>query len=510
MRFSLLAAALLVSAPAPAQETDAAAEASVFVGSARKYHPVIGLRPAAMRLEVPLSAAVRYEGVSAFPVDPVDSQQAPDPAVDTQLRAGLLFTTDQAWSPLFITAEAEYEILTGQVSGGGGGDLEAVDAPLDGDTDHHLRKGYGRLTMGPFLTLAGGYMVSHWGLGLLANSGAHGWEPGSAHFGDPRGGDRVLRTLVASGPWTRSKLFFVVGHDWVQEDDVTLDGDEATQFVASATLGFQKKRSIGAYVAARTQEADDGQKTEVIAYDIYGKWENRVGSLRYETELEAALVTGTTELAPTTDFETHDILQLGVAARIGLDWGGIGAVVDYLFASGDQNFEDDTQNAFKPDPNFEMGLLLYRHVLAATTARAPIRAADPEVVGYASEDLERFPTRGSASNTHAIFPRGWYRPLDGLEVYGGPLFAFTDVPLADPRESKFAGGQPRNAYNGDGGGYLGTELDLGLRYRTLLGGTELTVGFEGGVFLPGSAYTEGEDTSLDRVFGGRAMLSYRL
>ena len=510
MRISLLAAALLVSAPAPAQEADAAAEASVFVGSARKYHPVIGLRPAAMRLEVPLSAAVRYEGVSAFPVDPVDSQQAPDPAVDTQLRAGLLFTTDQAWSPLFITAEAEYEILTGQVSGGGGGDLEAVDAPLDGDTDHHLRKGYGRLTMGPFLTLAGGYMVSHWGLGLLANSGAHGWEPGSAHFGDPRGGDRVLRTLVASGPWTRSKLFFVVGHDWVQEDDVTLDGDEATQFVASATLGFQKKRSIGAYVAARTQEADDGQKTEVIAYDIYGKWENRVGSLRYETELEAALVTGTTELAPTTDFETHDILQLGVAARIGLDWGGIGAVVDYLFASGDQNFEDDTQNAFKPDPNFEMGLLLYRHVLAATTARAPIRAADPEVVGYASEDLERFPTRGSASNTHAIFPRGWYRPLDGLEVYGGPLFAFTDVPLADPRESKFAGGQPRNAYNGDGGGYLGTELDLGLRYRTLLGGTELTVGFEGGVFLPGSAYTEGEDTSLDRVFGGRAMLSYRL
>ena len=58
--------------------------------------------------------------------------------------------------------------------------------------------------------------------------------------------------------------------------------------------------------------------------------------------------------------------------------------------------------------------------------------------------------------------------------------------------------------------YLGTELDLGLRYRTIVGGTQLTVGFEGGVFMPGSAYTEGEDTQLDRVFGGRAMVAYKL
>lgn len=509
MRLLILAAAL-VAAPAFAQaDADTTAEASVLVGESTRYHPIIRFRPKSMLVEVPLSAHMRYESVSGYAVDAIDAQQAPDPAISTKLAAGLTLSTANAWSPIFIDAVVDYNILVGQASGGDS-DLDAVDAPLTGDTDSHFEKAYGRLTVGPFLTVTGGLMTSYWGLGLLANDGDHGWEPGSARFADPLEGDRVLRTLVASGPWTHSDLFFAFGHDWVQEDDVLLEGDEATQFIASATLGFRQKRSLGAYVAIRSQEADDGQKTDVVAYDLYGKWENRVGSMRYTTEFEAALITGTTELAPTHDFVTHDLLQLGVAARVAVDWSNVGAVLDYLYSSGDQNFDDDTQNAFKPDPNFEMGLLLFRHVMAATTARAPVRASDPDLVGQPNEDLDRFPTRGSASNTHAFFPRGWYRPIDGLEIYGGPLFAFTDVPLADPRNSRLAGGQPRNAYDGDGGGYLGTELDVGIRYRTLVGGTQLTVGVEGGMLFPGSAYTEGDTTSLDTVSGGRAMLTYQL
>ncbi len=498
--FRLLVAALLLTGPSWADEV----AGTQLTGQARKYKPLISFRPGAMKLQAPLLANLTYEKVSAFDVDPQGTEFAPDPTLDTQLRAGLVFDTANSMSPIFLRLEASY-LYEAPLSGGISDDFEAVDPPTRGEAEGVLERAYGRLTVGPFLTLAGGYMLSHWGLGLLANDGLHGWSPKSAAFSNPGGGDRVLRTFAATGPWTGADLFVVFGYDWVQGDDALLEGDEAQQFVASAVLGFNKSRSLGAYVAFREQEAEDGQRTEVIAADVYGKWRNRVGKLRYTTEAEVALITGETELAPTTDFETHDVLQLGAAVRAHFDLGSYGAVLDYLFASGDQNYDDKTQNAFKPDPNYEVGLLLYRHVLSATTARAPIRASDPDLVGYASEDLERFPTRGSASNTHAIFPRAWVHPMDGLEVYGGPLFALGDVAVADPRNSRLAGGEPRNAFDESGDGYLGTELDLGVRYDALLWGTNLMFGLEGAVFFPGAAL-EG----LDRVFGARAMLEYRL
>ena len=75
---------------------------------------------------------------------------------------------------------------------------------------------------------------------------------------------------------------------------------------------------------------------------------------------------------------------------------------DFIYASGDQNFDDHQQNAIKIDPNFESGLLLFRHVLAAQTARGPITAGDPNLVGSPSENLDRFPTRRSISNTYSL------------------------------------------------------------------------------------------------------------
>ena len=82
--------------------------------------------------------------------------------------------------------------------------------------------------------------------------------------------------------------------------------------------------------------------------------------------------------------------------------------------------------------------------------------------------------------------------------------------MADPRNTRLAGGQPRNAYDQDGSAYLGTELDAGLRYRLLLHGAQLTVGVEGGVRIPGGAYAGPEGEDLGNVFGGRAMLHARL
>ncbi|HYD47270.1 MAG TPA: hypothetical protein VEB21_02925, partial [Terriglobales bacterium] len=177
---------------------------------------------------------------------------------------------------------------------------------------------------------------------------------------------------------------------------------------------------------------------------------------------------------------------------------------------GDQNFDDDEQNAFRVDPNFEFGLLLFRHVLAAQTGRAPITAGDPELIGRPVPDLDRIPTRGGPTNTIAFFPRGWIRTQDGLEVYGGPLFAFSEVDNADPFNSRLEGGEPHNFLGGNPGPFYGVELDAGLRYRTLLFGTELTMGLEGGVLFPGNAFRQLDGTRMTEVLGVRAMVDYRL
>ena len=475
------------------------------VGAHQQPRAVFTARPKRMKLTVPLSMAVRGEAITGFPADAQGTEYAPDPALNAELRVGLTFSTADAWSLLLLEAQYEQDVQSGIVLGGAR-DFEGLDPPSAPERNHALRKAFGRVGFGPFLTLTGGYDTSHWGLGLLANDGAHGDEPGSARFADPRGGDRSLRAAVATGPWTSGRLLLQVAYDQVEGDDSLLTDDEATQMVAAAILGFRRPRTLGVYGARRHQKTGDGRKTDVTALDAYGRWEQRLGGLTLTGAFEAAYLTGTTELSPTPEHVRHDLQQLGVAARVGLDAGALGTVVDFLYASGDQNLDDGDLNAFKPDPNYEMGLFLYRHVLAATTSRAPVNAADPDLVGRPAPDLERVPTRGSASNTVAFFPRAWWRPADGLEVFGGPLLAFAAARPVDPRNTRLAGGDPHNAYDGAPGSYLGTELDLGVRYRMLLDGVVFSAGLEGGVFLPGSAFEDADGQTLDPVGGSRATL----
>lgn len=483
-----------------------------LIGDAKTYHPLIRQRPLGVRVEVPLLAVYSFKGAQAVPVDAAGNRFAPDGASDAQFRAGLLIDSGLSYAPLIVRAELEGDIYSGVFAGGDTGDLALVGGPVQQTSSHQLRKGYGRVSMGPFVTVAAGFMTSHWGMGLLANDGAHTWTPGSAYFSDPRGGDRVLRALVASGPWTGADVLFALAVDQVQGDDIfTVKGDKANQIIGSVMMGHEGPRQLGGYYVHREQEAADGKKTTIDAFDVYGKYTHRtVGGVRVTAETEAALITGTTDLGPTADHPTSDVLQFGLAARVKADAGSVGGVFDFLWASGDQDFDEGRQSAFKADPNFEMGLLLFRHVMAAQTARAAVTAADPDLVGVPSEDLDRYPTRGAVSNTAAFFPRLWARPIDGLEVYFGPLVAFSQVPVADPRETRLGGGTARNALGGTPGGYLGTELDVGVRYRLMLGTTRLMLGAEGGVFQPGNAFADVGGALGELTGGGRLLVRYEL
>jgi hypothetical protein len=487
-------------------------------GEVAIYEPILTFRAAGyhpetpgIELQIPFSMSERFEGVSSFPIDADGTVFSSDPALDTQLRVGATFNTNMAWAPIRIVARYEHDILTGLHSGGiEADDTLGLDLPDSGDAETVLRRASLQLDLGFYMHITAGFTMSHFGLGLIANDGAHGWEPGSAQFSDPRGGDRVVRGLMAFGPFTDGGLLIAIGGDQVQDDDALRPGDEAQQLVATVVYGYGRAAWIGAYGVIREQTAEDDTALDVRAVDLAGAYQIDLGDgAVWEISGEAAFIWGETGLSPTVDFPIHDVLQLGVALRSSIDFGDAGAVLDFLYASGDDNFDDDRLTGFKADNNYPSGLLLHRYVVAAQTSRAPITASNLELVGVPSEDLDRIPTQGAVTNTVSFFPRGWWRPVDYLEIYGGPLLAFSQTDLADPFNSRLAGGDPRNALGGDPGGYLGTELDFGVRYRRLMEGTELTIGLEGAILLPGEALATPEGGTMDSIAGGRATLDYR-
>ena len=446
--------------------------------------------------------------MSALSIDAQGTQLSRRPTVNNLFRVGLRYTSRRGLKPVALTLEYEHDLWSGVIVGGSDGDLGVFmpdAAPL---VEQTLRKAYLRVTASKWLTMAAGFMTSHWGLGLIANDGAHTHRPGSARFTDPRGGDRVLRFMIASGPHSRLGLRVFAAADKVMGDDVLIEGDTAYQIVGGFLVG-KAPYQLGMYGVYRTSRSAAGRDTRVGVVDIFGSFEvslNAKLSLRLSTEV--AVILGRTALAPSADFPEHDVFQLGAVIRAELKGERFGAVLDIVYASGDRDFDDQGQNAFRADRNFTLGLLLFRHVLAAQTGRSPVSASDPELVGYPADDLDRFPTRGSVTNTLAFFPRFWFRAADGLELYGGPLIALAAVDYSDPLHTRLAGGANRNPLGGTPGAFYGVEIDLGIRYHTLIHGTRLMLGLEAAIFMPGSAFTGADGTTMDLVYGGRGLFSY--
>jgi hypothetical protein len=460
-----------------------------------------------MRLELPLSLAGRVQGTSSFPVDRYGSVYHPGAATSPEVRVGARFSSGRAWAPFALLVEAEGDVVTG---------VSAPDPSVAGDgfpgaagISSQLRKAHARLSLGPYLHLDGGVQTSHFGMGLVSNDGAHNWEPGSASFTDPRGGDRVLRAQIASGPLTPLGFLFTIGADKVIADDILLSGDSARQFFGAAVLGYGKPTTGAVSFIRRHQENSVGRATDVTVVDLTAKTSFQIPGAILGLETEWAFISGATDLGASLEHPVHDVLQIGGAARVSLDTGVLGSVVDFLYASGDQNPTDGAVNAFHVDPNYGFGLLLFQQVMTAQSARTAVVAADPQLVGTPASDLERVPLRGNATNTVAVFPKLRYRPIAGLETYGGPLFAFANVPNTDVFNTQISGGVPHGSLGGPAGRYLGTELDLGVRYRTLVYGSEITIGAEGGVLAPGNAFVNLDNKKMASVTGGRAMLRYR-
>lgn len=407
--------------------------------------------------------------------------------------------------PIILHGEIEGYFYSGQILGSNA--LGGVDMPADQTDDLYLKNAFARISFANVLTLGGGFQTVTFGMGLLANSGGRNadWEANAARFSDPYLGDTNLRLLVATGPHGDAAVQVFGFRDQVEVDDGLRPGDDSTQAGGGIRLGNPKASNLTLIVIQREIEAKDGDETLANALILSGKLPIAIGSRTLTLEGELAYIEGSSQLAPSVEHPTQQLQQLGAALRASMHAGRVGFVIDALYASGDQNLADGKNTAFKVDRNYEMGLLLFRYLMAAQSGYAPVTASDPNLIGVPPDDIDRFPTRGGVSNTITFFPRAYFRPWKRVEIYGGPLIAFSEVPMVDPLNTNFGGGDPRNAFNGVPETLLGTELDLGVRAQWEAGSFQVRGGLEGGVLFPGGAFDDSTGVSLDPLFGARAM-----
>jgi hypothetical protein len=372
-----------------------------------------------------------------------------------------------------------------------------------------FRKAYGDVVL-PIGLLRVGRQAANNGTGVQAADG----DGRPNRFGFSRQGNLVDRVLFATKPLEAFKakadrdtsedrgLILALAYDrWVTDsvhvfaDDVQ-QVDVALRFLAPQ-FGIGRDLFVGGYFVHRWDDANASKVNSFGLRSLAHFGDFHVG-------LEGAMNVGSTrEIAEANKYIANDpvidqaILQGGARAVVRYDRPKWSAYFEFDFASGDAdptNRTPLTQFTFAEDAN--VGLLLFEHVVAFQTAR--VAAAGTELLrrlGAPSFPSDSVYTRGAATNTLALFPQFDIRPLPGLLIRGGVLFAWAAAPVADPINSllardgltieddlvNFAGGKPGN--------YWGTELDARISYRYL---DHFLFDLEGAILFPGNAL-EDED-----------------
>jgi len=379
-----------------------------------------------------------------------------------------------------------------------------------------FRKAYGDVSL-PFGLLRIGRQSANNGTGVQAADG----DGRPNRFGFSRQGNIVDRVLFATKPLEAFKdkkdrdvsedrgLILALAYDRWVTDSVHLFADDVQQVdVALRFLmpkfSFGRDLFLGTYFVHRW---DKSNATSVNSFGLRGL--SHFGD--FHVGLEGAMNVGSTrEIAEANKYITNDevidqkILQGGARAVVRYDRPKFSAYFEMDYASGDAdptNRSPLTQFTFAEDAN--VGLLLFEHVVAFQTAR--VAAAGTELLrrlGAPTFPSDSVATRGAMTNAFVLFPQFDVKPLPGLLLRGGVLFAWAASPVVDPVNSllardgltidddlvNFAGGKPGN--------YWGTELDARVSYRYL---DHFVFDLEGAVLFPGNALQDEDGYAVRSV-----------
>jgi len=470
-----------------------------------------------LRIEIPGEAQLRYTGLTDIPLatTPGRADQAPS------LGQNLFFESWLRLRPSLSLGERFRVVFQVDVARAVVADNPAVDVGLAreprGDTFPYgaidVRQGYveWESRIGVFRLGQQGFT---WGLGVVANDGDR-----APVFGDYRYGDLVERVGFATRPGGRSSnLVAAIAGDLVYRDRVAtlVDGDLALQGVAA--LYYQDhscradcdRRRVGALATYRDASFRDGDFLRVLVGDLFAQWDwptpDRTG--RVFAGVELALIGGSTNAARTIYVDTHDVLQFGGAARLGIErTGRYRITLEGGYASGDRNPVDGTQRGLTFNPSHRVGLILFPELIAWETARSAAIAGDPALAARGANGRRLLPSNGGVSGAAYLYPTAVVNLGRHLDLRLGAVLGVATADRVDPTSVQIYG-TARNYRGGDATKRdLGLELDLGVNGRfPLPGNVTLTGGLQGAVLFAGRAFDDAAGRGLGRI----AMVTARL
>jgi hypothetical protein len=392
--------------------------------------------------------------------------------LESRLRAGVAYTTDE------FKVDTEWDLFSGQLAGDPWDirgtederDREVVDV-LRGEGFKARRLALSGVT-GP-LAVEAGLVTSHWGLGMLANDGAHDPLFGRSDFGD-----RVIRVRLATRPLKEKPLVVVVAGDRVVADELAqwsplTGGPAAWQVIGSALWAPKEGLKAGLYGVYRNQTEVDGlRRTSVGVLDGYVDAPFVLGPVSMRVAAEAAGILGSTSRG--LSYNARDSLAVrsgGATALVEVAPNALPVTVTLRggWASGDGDPDDGHSNDFTFDRDFDAGMVMFDELQGAVDAAAYAQLTDESHAGRAPYGAEVLVAEGAVR--HASFAQAAFtaalRPW--LQARAGVLLGWNTSPIAQPFASYRAGGVPTNHLGVATTGYaLGTELD----WSVTLGGTK--------------------------------------
>ena len=377
-----------------------------------------------------------------------------------------------------------------------------------------------------------GQMPSHWGMGMVANSG-NGEE--ETDFGDVRFGDIVDRLLFATRPFQAllgpkselgKHLALALGADLVYRDRYASLvvrnggglqwGDTAFQGLGALVYDPTENTRVGFYATRRVQSfAANGGDLHIWVFDGHVRHSmpfDALGGLVLSVEGEAAQIYGGTSHAPNLSaLGSTRVNQQGGALRVMAARGEVEAELEGGYASGDANPFDDQASSFSMNRDFKVGLVLFDEVMLFQTQNAARRLSDPKLLGAPPPGLDLLPTEGAVTNAMYLKPTLRFKPsfLGGkIRLVGSALFARAPQPVVDAYQALVYSG-PRNAFGAVAGKNYGVELDGAVSYRTRI---RDPLGFEAGVqfgyLMPGDAFTRVDGSRMPGAYAMKVRATF--
>jgi len=245
-----------------------------------------------------------------------------------------------------------------------------------------------------------------------------------------------------------------------------------------------------------------------VTVDLAGSWNYMVPgqAAHVFAEAEFAQVFGVSQFGDfgrNSEGSSATVRRWGAFARVGAvsthgvadeRWGRFGVSLEWAYASGDANANDNADTRFVFEPNRRVGLVLFDEVLRWKTARAAVAGQDLATGQHVPHDVA---SQGGIFGATYVAPSILFRPHPRVDVRGSMLIAQSTRDFADPARMRLTG----ECSNYDGGNChardLGLELDAGVEVRQPLpGGMATSLGAQSGLLLPGHAFDDAHGNKL--------------